>query len=88
MPASRLAIKLTGMSEEELREYGIPRVTSRRRINLLPGTRPRSVRVAAGLISTAEDVEAQRQLLLKDPRILLRVRRRVARKRLLAVKPN
>lgn len=54
---SRIARRLTGITEKELREYNFP---SAKPGNIFFGTTHRNIKISAGLILTPEDLEQER----------------------------
>lgn len=83
MELGDVAKKLTGYEDSDFDDYEPPRVTERRQLSLTPGSRTRlSVRVAAGLFSTAGEVDREHKRLQRDPHRYIQARRKVARQRL------
>jgi len=78
-----IAQRITGLSEADLMEYNVPRVTDPSKLHMPGRSRARqSVRIAAGMFVTTGEIDAEHRLLRKDPRKFIAQRRKEARARL------
>ena len=66
----KIAGEITQMTDEEMREYECPRLHSRDQINST-GPMPQNVRIAAGLIVTADENDTERAMLEKRRKEIL-----------------